>query len=174
MSSRTFTQINVHLLNSLDTLVKSLGSLKELNKVTLSHLISLKYISVTYHELILLPLNPKTVQNQINVLGKFCTDWGIKVNEIKTKVVIFGKDKTSDYSNINFSLQGNPLEIVESYWYLGIILHETGELRTAQVNLQIKGIRAFFRLNRTTIMSKHSFKSLLILFDSLIKPITLY
>ena len=128
------------------------------------------YPLIMADDLILLSLNPETAQNQINVLGKFCTDWGIEVNEIKTKVVIFGKDKNSDYSNINFSLQGNSLEIVESYCYLGIILHETGELRTAQVNLKMKAMRAFFGLKRTIIRSKLSFKSLLILFDSLIKP----
>ena len=82
--------------------------------------------------------------------------------------------KNSDYFNINFSLQRNPLEIVESYCYLGIIQHETGELRTAQVNLKMKAMRAFFGLMRTIIRSKLSFKSLLILLDSLIKPITLY
>ena len=71
-------------------------------------------------------------------------------------------------------MQGNSLEIVESYCYLGIILHETSELRTAQVNLKMKAMRAFFGLKRTIIRSKLSFKSLLILFDSLIKPITLY
>ena len=139
----------------------------ELSKKLITHLL-------WADDLILLSLNPETAQNQINVLGKFCTDWGIEVNEIKTKVVIFGKDKNSDYSNINFSLQGNSLEIVESYCYLGIILHETGELRTAQVNLKMKAMRAFCGLKRTIIRSKLSFKSLLILFDSLIKPITLY
>ena len=63
---------------------------------------------------------------------------------------------------------------MESYCYLGIILHETGELRTAQVNLKMKAMRAFFGLKITIIRSKLSFKSLLILCDSLIKPITLY
>ena len=132
MFLRTFTQIHVHLLNSLDTLVKSLGSRKEPNKVThlspdlfkiyLSDLscllefdecpeLSKKLIThlLWADDLIMLSLNPETAQSQINVLGKFCNDWGIEVNEIKTKVVIFGKDKNSDYSNINFSLQGNPL-----------------------------------------------------------------
>ena len=137
----------------------------ELSKKLITHLL-------WANDLILLSLNPETAQSQINVLGKFCNDWRIEVNEIKTKVLIFGKNKNSDYSNINFSLQGNPLELVELYCYLGIILHETGELRTAQVNLKMKAMRAFFGLKRTIIRSKLSFKSLLILFDSLIKPIT--
>ena len=71
-------------------------------------------------------------------------------------------------------LNGKTLKIVETYCYLGIIIHNSGELRTAQSTLKLKSMRAFFGLKRTIIRSKLSFKALTTLFDSLIKPIVLY
>ena len=51
----------------------------ELSKKLITHLL-------WADDLILLSLNPETAQNQINVLGKFCTDWGIEVNKSKLKL----------------------------------------------------------------------------------------
>ena len=57
---------------------------------------------------------------------------------------------------------------------MGIVLHDSGELRTAQSTMKTKAMRAFCGLKRTVIRSKLSFKALTTLFDSLIKPIVLY
>ena len=106
----------MHLLNFLDTLVTIFGVSKgteqghplspDLFKIYLSDQscllefdeypeISKKLINhlLWADDLILRSLNPGTAQNYINVLCTFCTDWGIEVNEIKTKVVIFGRIK---------------------------------------------------------------------------------
>ena len=124
-------------------------------------------------DLILLALTPEAAQKQLNILAKFCNDWGIEVNQSKTKVVTFGG---SDNSNTEpkIYLQSKLLENVDSYCYLGIDLHKSGELRSAQDSLKSKAMRAFFGLKRTIIRSKISFKASATLFDSLIKPIVLY
>ena len=124
-------------------------------------------------DLILLALTPEAAQKQINILEKFCNDWGIEVNQSKTKVVEFG-GFSSPNTNNKFHLQGKLLEKVDSYCYLGIELHKSGELRSAQDSLKSKAMRAFFGLKRTIIRSKISYKASATLFDSLIKPITLY
>ena len=126
--------------------------------------------------MILLSLNKSTAQLQLNKLAKFCTDWGIEINELKTKAVVFGKKFNAEISNIEtqFTLDGKPLEVVDSYCYLGITLHCSGELRTAQKNLKVKAMRAFYGLKRVVMRSKLSFKALTTLFDSLIKPIVMY
>ena len=97
------------------------------------------------------------------------------MNELKTQVMIYGGDE-NDLRNgrLVFKFQGKTLEIVDSYCYLGIISHKSGELRTAQTTLKLKAMRTFFVLKRTVIRSKLSFKALNTLFDSLIKPIVLY
>ena len=42
-------------------------------------------------DLILLSLDQETLQLQLDNLAQFCRTWGIEINELKTKVVIFGK-----------------------------------------------------------------------------------
>ena len=124
-------------------------------------------------DLIMLSLTPESSQQQINKLEQFCNDWGIEINEIKTQAMVF-RHNHLNISNLELNLYGKPLEIVDTYCYLGIELHYSGELRTAQESLKIKAMSAFFGLKRTIIRSKLSFKALVTLFDSLIKPIVLY
>ena len=124
-------------------------------------------------DLILLALDPKTSQLQLDRLQTFCNDWGIEINESKTKVVIFGK-KNSDTECPSFYLNNKPLEVVDSYCYLGIVLHESGKFTITIKNLKAKAMRALLGLKRTVNRSKLSFRALTTLFDSLIKPIVLY
>ncbi|MCP4459417.1 MAG: hypothetical protein GY816_15560, partial [Cytophagales bacterium] len=121
-----------------------------------------------------LSLDPQTTQQQLNRLGQFCRNWGIEINEIKTKVVIFGKQFSNCPSATHFCIDNNPLEVVDRYCYLGIVLHCTGDMKIAQINLKTKAIRAFYGLKRVIMRSKLSFNALTSLFDSLIKPIILY
>ena len=139
-----------------------------LSKTSISHLL-------WADDLIMLSLNTEGCKYQLNKLESFCKEWGIEVNELKTQVMILGRDgKNSRYKNLVFNFESKTLEIVDSYCYLGIILHSSGELKTAQSTLKLKAMRAFFGLKRTVIRSKLSFKALNTLFDSLIKPIALY
>ena len=126
-------------------------------------------------DLIMLALDPKTSQFQLDRLQKFCNDWGIEINDAKTKVVIFGRNnKSSPSETPDFYINNKALEVVSSYCYLGIILHESGKFSFAIKNLKTKAMRAFFGLKRTINRSKVSFRALTTLFDSLIKPIILY
>ena len=137
----------------------------QLSNLTISHLL-------WADDLILLSTKKETTQMQLNTLQKFCDEWGIEINELKTQAMILGSNTNT--SNLNFSLYNKPLEIVDSYCYLGIILHKSGSLASSQLNLKNKAMRAFFGLKRVIMRSKLSFKALLTLFDSLIKPIILY
>ena len=93
-------------------------------------------------------MSPKSSQIQLDKLGEFCNEWGLEVNEIKTQVMIFRKYSENFDKTQKFVLLGKQLEIVDSYCYLGIVLHYSGELRTAQKTLQLKSIRALFGLKR--------------------------
>ena len=96
-------------------------------------------------DLIMLSLDPKTTHKQLDVLNKFCLEWGIEVNEIKTKVMIFASNSSkTNPTQQTFKLGEKQLETVDTYCYLGIVLHRTGELRTAQQSLKTKAMRAFF------------------------------
>ena len=137
------------------------SSYTELSKTQISHLL-------WADDIIMLSLNPETCQAQLDILGKFCEDWGIEVNEMKTQVMIFGQNKKQLLSNdVSLKLQNKALKIVDTYCYLGIVLHDSGELRTAQSTMKTKAMRAFFGLKSTAICSKLSFKALTTRFDFL-------
>ena len=126
-------------------------------------------------DLIMLSLNDETCQKQLRILDRFCNEWGLEVNELKTQIMIFGDNKNfPDKYNEFFKLQDKYIKIVDSYCYLGIDLHKSGNFKIAQSTLNTKAMRAFFGLRRTIIRSKLSFKALSTLFDSLIKPVILY
>ena len=109
----------------------------ELSKTQISHLL-------WADDLIMLSLSPETCQAQLDILGKFCEDWGIEVNEMKTQVMIFGQNKNQLLSNnVSFKLQNKALKIVDTNCYLGIVWTDSGELRTAQSTMKTKAMRAF-------------------------------
>ena len=125
-------------------------------------------------DMILLSLDRKTAQNQLNVLERFCNEWGIEVNEIKTQAVIFNEKFSDNTSTPQFKINDKILKNVTSYCYLGIHLSSNGSMSLAQNNLKLSAVRAFLGLKRTVMRSKLSFKAISNLFNSLIKPILLY
>ncbi len=66
-------------------------------------------------DLILLSLDPQTTQAQLDVLDKFCKTWGIEINELKTKTVIFNKKYINDNPEPTFKINGKTLQNVDSY-----------------------------------------------------------
>ena len=106
----------------------------ELSKILVSHLL-------WADDLILLSLSPETCQKQLDTLGQYCKEWGVEVNELKTQVMVFGDNNISN--NLKFNLLKKDLKIVDSYCYLGIVVHKSGEFKTAQNTLKTKAIRAF-------------------------------
>ena len=124
-------------------------------------------------DLIVLALDPLTLQNQLNELHEFCKEWGIEINTDKTKLIKFN----SNYEisrNSQFKIGNHALEEVDSYSYLGMDLHKSGSFAPARASLKNKAMRALYSLKGTVNKSKLSFRSLTTLFDSLIKPILMY
>ena len=124
-------------------------------------------------DLILLALDPKTLQCQLDHLNKFCKDWGVEINVTKTKLLIFNRHILS-HQPTGLNIGGYKLEHVDSYCYLGIEIHHTGNFATARAELKKKAMRSLYGLKSTVNKSRLSFRSLTTLFDSLIKPIALY
>ncbi|KAL5254064.1 hypothetical protein ACHWQZ_G013727 [Mnemiopsis leidyi] len=126
-------------------------------------------------DLILLALDPSTLQTLLNVLHEFCQEWGIDINIEKTKLIKFNSRHEVNSSDVSsFYLGSQELQEVESYCYLGIQIHKSGSFAMARSELKQKAMRALYGLKNTVNKSKLSFRSLTTLFDSLIKPIVLY
>ena len=126
-------------------------------------------------DLIILALDPITLQKQMNGLDEFCKEWGIEINTEKTKLIKFNSNyETEDDHNVQFKIGDHKLKEVDSYCYLGMEIHKSGSFSQARTILTNKAMRALYSLKGTVNKSKLSFRSLTTLFDSLIKPIALY
>ena len=120
-------------------------------------------------DLVLFGLDEHSLQNNLDILQNFCESWGLEVNTKKTKVICFGQKITK-----HFTLASNPIEFTDRYTYLGITTTKNGHVVTARSELRKKALRALFALKKQVNREHISPKSLLYLFDALIKPILLY
>ena len=124
-------------------------------------------------DLILLALDPKTLQKQLDSLAQFCCEWGVDINMAKTKLIVFNS-KFNHAIPISFRVCGKLVSEVDSYCYLGIEIHKNGQFTLARNELKKKAIRSLYSLKSTINKTHISFRALTTLFDSLIKPIILY
>ena len=66
------------------------------------------------------------------------------MNTVKSKVIILSRGKLP--RNLNFSLNGEKLEIVNSLNYLGIELSRTGNFKRAKQSITGKATVAFYEV----------------------------
>ena len=64
-----------------------------------------------------LVLHPVTFQRNLNVFLEYSKLWRLDINYMKTKVVFFG---FHNLDNFKFKLDGNIIEIVDVFKYLGV------------------------------------------------------
>ena len=138
-----------------------------LNKTLVNHLF-------WADDLVLLALDEGTPQELVNVLSKYCHEWGLTINLRKTKIIIFNKSGRTLATKNPIILDGKPIESTSSYCYLGIVFVPSGKFKVAISELKKKALRAFFKLR--SIVSRHNLtpNSLFKLFDALIAPILTY
>ena len=127
-------------------------------------------------DLVLLSQTKEGLANCLNHLENYCNTWGLKVNDDKTKVLVFNRPFTKNIKNLNYFIDGKKIVTVKSYTYLGIEVTNTGNFQLACKSLYQKSLRAMFSLYaaigpRSDIPNTQLF---LKLFDSLIRPILLY
>ena len=128
-------------------------------------------------DIVLLSESPIGLQNCINNLLEYCSQWKLSLNLKKTKVVIFNTNLNSlaICRNNDFYFDNNKIEQVRSYEYLGIIFQENGDFSLAIKNLYSKSLKAYFSLRRH--FNNNVFtnpKTQCILFNSCISPILQY
>ena len=72
-------------------------------------------------DLILLALTPEAVQKQLNILTNFCNEWGIEVNQSKTKCVVFGNDKNNSHTKPELYLQNVDSYCNEVFFFANLV-----------------------------------------------------
>ena len=91
-------------------------------------------------DMVLFSKDPEKLQLLLNKLHVYSCEWGLKVNTARTKILVFHKRRM----NIDFIwiYNGENLEIVESFSYLGMKFHYTGNLEPGVKALSDQALRA--------------------------------
>ena len=125
-----------------DLLNTAISNNPNLNGLSISHL-------AWADDLVILSLDIKSVQTQLDIVEEYCSKWGLEINMTKTKFMIFNARRNSLSHETPPTLEGKPLVRVYSYCYLGVIISSNGNFKDAQTSLSRKGLGASFALRRT-------------------------
>ena len=112
------------------------------------------------------------LQKSLNDLKNYCTEWKLRVNCSKTKVVIFEKRKARRQPK--FFYNSEELEIVEAFKYLGVIFNYTGNFRKCKMYVKDQATKAMFALLSKGRRLKLPIDIMLDLFDKMVVPVLLY
>ena len=113
------------------------------------------------------------LQNQLNVLNVFCNENGLKVNLSKTKVVVF-RNGGQLRRNERFYFNGQQLNCINHYKYLGIVFSSKLMWSSALKTLSSQAEKAIFMLKRFIKTCGIPIQLSLDLFDKMVVPILLY
>ncbi len=124
-------------------------------------------------DLIIISKTPEGLQNNLNILTKYCHDWNLEVNIPKTKIMIFQKkNRNLEHKHI-FTLNNTTLQHALQYNYLGLVLTPTGNFNLAIKNITCKSPQGTARHTNMIIKNRHPHPWTKV-FDSVILPIALY
>ena len=77
-------------------------------------------------DLAIFSLSKEHLQKRISILQQYSTEWGLELNLSKTKIMIFNK-KGATIRIFKFYFQGQEIDIVKQYTYLGFTFIPSGE-----------------------------------------------
>ena len=87
------------------------------------------------------------LQSMLNILYDYTEKWSLIVNVEKTKIIVFrngGIVKPEE----SWLYNGEQIEVVDQFCYLGILLNYNGKFSKAQKQLSLQCRRALFSLKR--------------------------
>ena len=125
-------------------------------------------------DIVILGDNEAQMQTLLNFIGEWCKKWKLKINKDKTKIVHF-RNKRTKVTDKKFYIEGDEIELIERYKYLGIVLDQyldyktTAEVLSGAAGRALGGIIAKFNTFRNI-----GFKTFTKLFNSGVVPILEY
>ena len=87
------------------------------------------------------------LQEGLDLLSDYCKRWTLKINVSKTKMMIFRKSGQLP-RNMAFVYDNEPLEIVNTMRYLGIVFTPGGSFSEAQNTLPGQAQNSIFKMNK--------------------------
>lgn len=122
-------------------------------------------------DIVLISTSKIGLQNCINALYNYSSDWKLDVNLTKTKSLIF--NKKGQVIMEEFMFGKDKIEGTDSYTYLGIKLTNNGNFQEAINTLCTKALKSMFKIDKL-IDESYGIKTTLHIFDHAIRPILLY
>ena len=126
-------------------------------------------------DLVLISDSESGLQKQLDGLSKFCSKNLMIVNELKTKVLVFGSQ-----TKVNIDFNGKTIEQVESYKYLGNIVNTVHSYKADAFSknyeyLSGQSRKAMFSIKkRLKLLGPLPPQIQIHLFENLVRPILLY
>ena len=122
-------------------------------------------------DIVLLSESEEGLQNCLLELEKYASDWDMTLNQKKTKIMIvqaYGKTP-----KVDIKYQGQTLETVDSYKYLGTIISKTGSFKQNEQYLKGKGLKARYAVTRSIGVNGKT-STMIKIFQQMVEPILLY
>ena len=130
------------------------------------------YLILFADDIVLFTTDPISLQHQLDNIYEYSVHNGLKINVNKTKVCIFEKRKQQH--NLNFVINGESIELVNEFTYLGLKFTYTGNFSSAVKALHDQALKAYHNLLSLFENINLSIKIKLSLFDAMVSPILLY
>ena len=113
---------------------------------------------------------PKGLNKSLHAFHEYCEAWGLKINNEKSKVLIFGKDR----KNYKFSINEETIEKVKTFKYLGTLFTSNCRYNeTIKYNIK-QASRAAFSISKRSRELNLSPSCELHILNTVVKPILLY
>ena len=130
------------------------------------------YVLLYADDTIILADTANELQEALNALSDYCIIWKMKVNIDKTKIIMFSKRKCKNYPD--FILNGEKIELVDSYVYLGTTIKFNGKFQEAKKKQLLQAKRALAAVISQKEKLQLPLDIFFNLFDTMVLPILLY
>ena len=122
---------------------------------------------------VLIAESPEALQNMLYTLNDYCTEWNLTVNVQKTKIVVF-RNGGNLRENETWLYQGEEIEIVQQFNYLGMNFNYNGKFNITQKHVADQGRKALFAINSALKQCNFNTETKCAVFDTYINSILSY
>ena len=132
----------------------------------------LKLFALLYaDDTVIISDNKTDFQYSLNAFAYYCRKWKLKINEAKSNIIIFGSVRNRN--KLIFTINGEPINIVNSFVYLGLEFSKNKRYIVAIKRNLTKARRAAFAIFKKSKILNLSVSSQIHILNTIFKPILL-
>ena len=124
-------------------------------------------------DMVLLSETPDDLQNMLDSLANYTKKWDLTVNTSKTKVMIF-RNGGRVRENETWVYNGEVLETVNEFNYLGMLMNFNGKFRQTQLKVAEQGRKALFSILNVCKENYFNVETQLSVFDTYVSSVLNY